>query len=60
MDMTDKLITEIKQCKTRDEVVEHYKNALYITGIDWSQINKVLIEKWSVSGLRYIKMNAWR
>lgn len=28
--------------------------------IDWSKVNAAIIERWSKSGLQYIKNRAWR
>ena len=55
MDMTDTIIEKIEECLTRDEVVEHYKNAIHITGIEWARINTKIVEMWSMSGYDYIK-----
>ena len=59
MSMTDKIIEEINKCNTRDDVVEHYKYACHITGIEWDRINDAIIKKWSMSGLKYIKKSVW-
>jgi len=52
-------IEEIEKCETRDYVVVHYKNAIHMTGIEWNRINDVIIKKWSLSGLKYIKSKVW-
>ena len=59
LDMTGRIIMDIRQCSTRDEVVEHYQHAMHIVGIDWARINKEIIETWSKSGLKNIKKKAW-
>ena len=59
MTVTDLIIEEIEKCLTRDEVIEHYKNAIHMTGIEWARINIKIVEMWSVSGLKYIKQKAW-
>ena len=59
MSMTDKIIDEINKCKTRDEVIEYYQNAMHICGIDWNKLNMAIADKWSLNGLKYIKTKAW-
>lgn len=56
----ERMIDAIKNCKTRDEAIHIYKDAIIMLGIEWSKFNNAIIEKWSISGLKYIKHNAWK
>ncbi len=50
---------------TRDDVALTYALAIRthqanVEKVDWGAINRMIIERWSVSGLDYIKKRAWR
>ncbi len=53
-----------KQLKRKD-IAQRYSIRYSIalksnTEIDWPRINKAIIKRWSMSGLRYIKDMAWK
>ncbi len=54
----------VERAKTRDDVVPEYARMLLdrTSGleIDWDSVNLLIIEKWSVAGLRYIKAAAYK
>lgn len=47
---------------TRDDVAVEYATALRAYGPSggWADINKEILDRWSMAGLRYIKEKAWR
>jgi hypothetical protein len=45
--------------KTRQDVAHAYSYALEADE-DWPEVNGLIIERWSESGLRYIKAEAWK
>lgn len=47
---------------TRDDVAVDYAAALLAYGPsgEWREINEAIIERWSMSALRYIKEKAWK
>lgn len=55
------LVTMIRDREnTRDDIAVAYRNALLTHPvIDWSEVNRAILERWSVSGLRYVKEKAW-
>ena len=57
------IVETIRLARTRDEVVPDYAELLgnmeAAIEIDWPSVNRAIIEKWSVAGLRYIKTRAW-
>ena len=55
----DLIIEAINESKTREEVVEIYTDLIPMLNIDWATVNKTIAEKWSISGLEYIKKHAW-
>ena len=63
MDEIDGIIKQINECKTRNEAAELYADMLFKTkGASFESvtlIHKAIIEKWSLSGLKYIKKLAW-
>ena len=61
LNCTDILLTEIKdkRCKRRT-VAKTYALALRSSeSTDWSAVNTAIITRWSVSGLEWIKRQAW-
>lgn len=59
---TQTLLTEIadKRMK-RNNVATTYALALRSSGpTDWATVNRAIMQRWSISGLRYIKERAWR
>ena len=60
MDEITDMIAQINECKTRDEAAELYADMLFKTkGASFESVNKAIIEKWPLSGLKYIKKRAW-
>ena len=53
------IIEAINNSKTREEVVGIYTDLIPMLNIDWQTVNKTITEKWSISGLKYIKEHAW-
>ncbi|QDV20666.1 hypothetical protein Pan153_53420 [Gimesia panareensis] len=52
---------EIKQGLTQKQIAQTYALALrssYQT--DWEKVNKMIVDRWSVSGLTRIKNMAWK
>lgn len=47
---------------TRVDVSASYAAALVYPGpeIDWHEVNAAIIERWSLSGLEFIKREAWK
>lgn len=57
----DALIAELAESKaTRDHVGTLYAMALTNTGVAWANLNAAIIERWSESGLGYVKKLAWK
>jgi len=45
----------------RDDIVATYRFALISSEeIDWPVVNHAIIDRWSRSGLKYIKNKAWK
>jgi hypothetical protein len=47
----------------RDEAAEEYAGMLELNGTAWAEwhsVNEAIIQRWSVSGLRYVKERAWQ
>lgn len=55
----DLIIEAINKSKTREEVTTIYTDLIPMSNIDWPTVNKTITEKWSMSGLKYIKKQAW-
>ena len=52
----------IKGCKNRDEAVALYAGVILgqnFSDEGWSGFNHLILERWSVNGLQYIKNKAW-
>jgi hypothetical protein len=47
---------------SRDDVAEAYAERLRVAGSEsgWKSFNEAIIERWSKSGLAYIKENVWK
>ena len=46
---------------TRDDVALTYAFAIrQQAGMDWPVVNRAVVERWSLSALRYIKERAWK
>jgi len=51
---------EIKRGCTQKQIAQTYALALRSEEeVDWKQINTLIIERWSISGLERIKQMAW-
>ena len=60
MDEIADIIEQINKCKTRNEAAEIYADMLFqMKGASFESVNKIIIQKWSLSGLKYIKKRAW-
>ena len=62
MNPTDALIWDIRNSEVkRDSVSATYALALQSSEpTDWAKVNHAIIERWSLSGLEYIKERAWK
>lgn len=57
---TTLMLDELAKARTRIDAANIYADGLQCQGeIDWPRINAYLIERWSRSGLAYIKKQAW-
>jgi hypothetical protein len=45
---------------TRDDVALTYAFAIREGGVDFAVINRLILERWSMNALKYIKEKAWR
>ena len=60
MDEIEYIIKQINECKTRNEAAKLYADMLFnAKGASFESVNKTIIEKWSLSGLKDIKKRAW-
>lgn len=50
------------KCRTREDGAKLYAVLLsnYGTNADWRYINQAVIDRWSVSGLEWVKNRAWQ
>ena len=55
----DLIIEAINNSKTREDVIEIYTDLIPMLNVDWPAVNKTITEKWSLSGLKYIKKHVW-
>ena len=44
----------------RDDVARDYSMLLRLDGVDFSEVNRAIMHRWSVNALKYIKKQAWR
>ena len=51
---------EHKECKRKDIALTYYLCMNASDEIDWGKINEAIIERWSFSGLEYIKKEAYK
>ena len=60
IDHRNELIIEaINKSETREDAIRIYTDLIPMSSVDWTTVNKIIVEKWSVSGLKYIKKHAW-
>ncbi len=53
-------IEQINKCKTRNAAAEIYADMLFqMKGASFESVNQTILQKWSLSGLKYIKKRAW-
>jgi len=59
---TNTLLQEIscEQCKRKDIATTYYMAICSSENTDWEKVNKAIIDRWSISGLEYIKKLAWK
>jgi hypothetical protein len=61
--MLDQLVSDIRAAKNRSDAARVYAVALATfspsVGEPWQTLGKAILERWSMSGLRYIKEQAW-
>lgn len=49
--------------RTREEMAAIYSDLIITdqtTPVNWREVNEMIIEEWSMSGLMYIKSLAWK
>lgn len=57
---TETLLREIEHGATRKSVAMTYRLAMQSSApTDWPTVNAAIIKRWSVSGLTWIKQQAW-
>lgn len=57
---TDTLLHEITSGAPRRAVAQTYRLAMQSSQpTDWPRVNAAILERWSVSGLTWIKQQAW-
>lgn len=61
LDCTNNLLREIKIKEVkRKDIAQTYRLAMESSEkINWKEINKAIIKRWSISGLKWIKEQAW-
>ena len=59
---TSTLLREISDSSLkRKDIAMTYRLAMASSeSVDWESVNKAIIERWSLSGLDYIKKLAWK
>ena len=58
---TELLVAVEDRTKKRDDIAMAYARELHGESlVDWPAVNAAVIERWSRSGLSYIKKRAWR
>lgn len=66
MSMTDKLIAEIQRDgSNRKSIAAVYREGIWMDSndcerVDWPSVNAAILSRYSVSGLNYIKAQAWK
>ena len=56
----ENLIYQIRNDKyKRNDIAILYYLCLDMQNINWEKVNKEIIDRWSLSGLKYIKKEAW-
>jgi hypothetical protein len=61
--MTDAIIEKLKAVKNRQDAAKVYEEAFHratVGQVDWEKLNTYILERWSMSGLKYIKDLAWK
>lgn len=60
MACTEVLLNEIAQGAKRRAVAQTYRLAMQSSHpTDWAKVNAAIIDRWSFSGLEWIKKQAW-
>ena len=60
---TDEIIEKLKAVKNRNEAAVVYEEALdreTVGSVDWAKLNGYILTRWTMSGLKYIKDQAWK
>ena len=53
----------IRGCGTQRDAARHYADALRTYGpdaVNWKTVNDAILARWSISGLKKIKRDAWK
>jgi hypothetical protein len=60
VDCTNTILHEITMGLKRKDIAKTYRLALQSSyPTDWAKVNAAIIERWSRSGLEWIKQQAW-
>lgn len=61
MSLEETLLEEVADKRTkREDIAQTYALALKTAGyFDWRKINLAIVDRWSLSGLEWIKQSAW-
>ena len=56
------IIEEIgkKQFKRNNVAISYALCIVSLEKVNWTKVNNLIIERWSISGLEYIKKKAWK
>lgn len=66
MSITDKLLEEItREGSNRKSIAVVYREGIWMhtndcERVDWAVVNAAILSRYSVSGLNYIKAQAWK
>lgn len=57
----ERFLSQIRRDKfRRNDIAITYCYCLNNLNLNWSKINKAIIDRWSLSGLKYIKKEAYK
>ena len=58
-DVTSWMVGLIALATTRKDAAVVYQYGLRNNAVDWKAVNDAILDRWSKSGLAYIKKEAW-
>ena len=61
-DVEGQLLRELDEGHSQDSIALTYAFGIrdHHDRVDWKKINKAIVKRWSIHGLRHIKQYAWR